>query len=250
MTLNLTAKGKLANELLIRMNAVPSFYGITVAKDLSVNTQLDITVGAGAWVLLGDGQFHDTNGGYPLASTNITGLTVNGTYTLWCDQTVYNSTTPPAFTVSVVAPSIYSAAIATVVVGGNVITSVILNSIGLQGPNFGSLRYIQGKLTLANTPSIIGVLPANAILDYGISAVDTVFNAGTNNFIELGKTGTLAAFLTSATNGLTSATTAILSGLIPGSIGATAVPVIATYTQSGSAGTTGSTTVTLFYHLP
>ena len=112
------------------------------------------------------------------------------------------------------------------------------------------VQYIQGSVafdtaTVATGVSI-GTLPANAYILDIIVKVDTVFNAATTNVLQVGKTGTLGAYAgTGDVNEASATAQRVTTGI--GSIGATAVPVLVSYTQTGGAATTGAATVTIAY---
>lgn len=250
MTSTFSPQAVSGNDFAVRTGTKASYYGITAAIDGSVNTQLDVTVGSSWWILLGNGAFYDNNVAYPAVSTNIAVTTTNGTYTLWADQLVNNQTSAPIFTVSATAPSSNSVAIATVVVASNIISSVAPYPQGKQetAATSASPKFIQAALAFGTATTVVGELPANAVIDYAILSVGTAFNAGTNNYLEVGKTGALAGLLPQGTNGMATATTAILANFVTGSIGSSAYEVIATYTQTGTAASAGAATLTIYFH--
>jgi hypothetical protein len=111
---------------------VTGYGGIAATIDGSVNTKLNITVTQPAYVVYADGTVIADE----LATTSITGLTTNGTYSLYADYTsggaqgtAYSAT----WSVASTAPSAKAVAVATVVVGSNVLSSVTMLGSGLSG---------------------------------------------------------------------------------------------------------------------
>lgn len=106
--------------------------------------------------------------------------------------------------------------------------------------------------TLAYTDSTavtIATIPANSqIISINIDTT-TAFNAGTTNTVTVGKTGSAAAFV--ASTSVTSlgrqsiASTGVYSAWAD--TGASDVSAIITYSQTGTAATTGALRVTIVY---
>ena len=112
------------------------------------------------------------------------------------------------------------------------------------------VQFIQGTIAYntagAATGVAMGTLPANSYIIDIVVKVTTAFNAGTTNVLKVGKTGTLGAYVDTADVDETSATAQrVTTGI--GSIGSTAVPVLISYAETGTAASTGAATVTIAY---
>ena len=126
--------------------------------------------------------------------------------------------------------------------------------MGNQVTNIGGvLSAVTNTIAFSNSSAVtIGTIPANAqIVDINID-VTTAFNAGTNDFISVGKSGSAAAFVAntdvSSAGRASVATTGAYSAWAD--TGSTEVAVTATYTQSGTAATAGAARVTIVYRSP
>ena len=126
--------------------------------------------------------------------------------------------------------------------------------MGNQVTNIGGvLSAVTNTIAFSNSSAVtIGTIPANAqIVDINID-VTTAFNAGTNDLISVGKSGSAAAFVAdtdvSAAGRASVATTGVYSAWAD--TGSTEVAVTATYTQTGTAATAGAARVTIVYRSP
>jgi hypothetical protein len=114
----------------------------------------------------------------------------------------------------------------------------------------GVLSAITTTIAFSDTAAVsIGTLPANAqIVDINIDTT-TAFNATTTNTVTVGKTGTAAAFVT--TTSVTSpgrasvATTGVYSAWAD--TGSAELDATVTFSQTGTAATTGAARVTIVY---
>ena len=114
----------------------------------------------------------------------------------------------------------------------------------------GVLSAITTTIAFSNTAAVsIGTLPANAqIVDINIDTT-TAFNATTTNTVTVGKTGTAAAFATATS--VTSlgrasvATTGVYSAWAD--TGSAELDATVTFSQTGTAATTGAARVTIVY---
>lgn len=114
----------------------------------------------------------------------------------------------------------------------------------------GVLSAITTTIAYTNATAVtIATIPANSqIVDINID-VTTAFNAGTDNNITVGKTGSAAAFV-AATSGASAgrasvATTGVYSAWAD--TGTSDVSATVTYAQSGTAATAGAARVTIVY---
>lgn len=126
--------------------------------------------------------------------------------------------------------------------------------MGNQVTNIGGvLSAVTNTIAFSNSSAVtIGTIPANAqIVDINID-VTTAFNAGTNDLISVGKSGSAAAFVAdtdvSSAGRASVATTGVYSAWAD--TGSTEVAVTATYTQTGTAATAGAARVTIVYRSP
>ena len=109
--------------------------------------------------------------------------------------------------------------------------------------------YIYADVAIADagTAKVVGSIPAGALIIKPMSGVfvDTVFNAGTTNTIDIGNTGTGAAYLSAgsltATAFVPCATTTNVYKLTSDTT------VTATVTLAGTTATTGSARVVIAY---
>lgn len=114
----------------------------------------------------------------------------------------------------------------------------------------GVLSAITTTIAFSDTAAVsIGTLPANAqIVNINIDTT-TAFNAGTTNTVTVGKTGTAAAFVTATS--VTSlgrasvATTGVYSAWAD--TGSAELDATVTFSQTGTAATTGAARVTIVY---
>lgn len=103
-------------------------------------------------------------------------------------------------------------------------------------------------LVAASTAGVvIGTLPAGARVLRTHIFIETAFNAGTTNVLDIGPTGSPAVFLPSATvvagaTGLKTAAPTALNGVI-----AADIDVRAIYSQTGTVATTGQATAIVEY---
>ena len=117
----------------------------------------------------------------------------------------------------------------------------------------GVLSAITNTIAYSNSSAVtIGTIPANAqIVDVNID-VTTAFNAGTNDLISVGKSGSAAAFVAdtdvSSAGRASVATTGVYSAWAD--TGSSEVDVTATYTQTGTAASAGAARVTIVYRSP
>ncbi len=126
--------------------------------------------------------------------------------------------------------------------------------MGNQVTNIGGvLSAVTSTIAYSDASAVtIGTIPANAqIVDINID-VTTAFNAGTNDLISVGKSGSAAAFVAntdvSAAGRASVATTGVYSAWAD--TGSTEVAVTATYTQTGTAASAGAARVTVVYRSP
>lgn len=103
-----------------------------------------------------------------------------------------------------------------------------------------------GTIAYTNTTITLGTIPAGATILAPISGVDvlTVFNAGTNNRLNIGITGTTAKYA--------SVLTLLTAGFVPMAVavGHTVdvdTPIILTLDITGTAPTTGDVTIVIAY---
>lgn len=112
------------------------------------------------------------------------------------------------------------------------------------------VQFIQGTIAYntsgAATGVSMGTLPANSYIIDIVVKVDTAFNAGSTNVLKVGKTGTLGAYVDTSHVDETSATAQRVTAGI-GTVGTSAVDVLISYAQTGTAATTGAATVTIAY---
>lgn len=115
------------------------------------------------------------------------------------------------------------------------------------------VQFISGTIAYntvgAATGVAIGTLPAHAIITSIIVSVTAIFNAETTNVLTVGKAGALGAFVAAAGVSEAAVATTTLT-TANGSVGATAVPVLAAYSYTGAAPSTGAARVTILYVVP
>lgn len=115
------------------------------------------------------------------------------------------------------------------------------------------VRFITGSVAF-NTPNVatgvsIGSIPAGSFITDILVHVTAVFNAATTNVLQVGRLGTLGAYAGTADVNEASATVQrVTTGLGP--VGASDVDVLVSYTQSGTAATTGAATVYIMFANP
>lgn len=126
--------------------------------------------------------------------------------------------------------------------------------MGNQVTNIGGvLSAVTNTIAYSDSSAVtIGTIPANAqIIDINID-VTTAFDAGTNDLISVGKSGSAAAFVAntdvSSAGRASVATTGVYSAWAD--TGSAEVAVTATYTQTGTAATAGAARVTIVYRSP
>ena len=114
----------------------------------------------------------------------------------------------------------------------------------------GVLSAITTTIAFSDTAAVsIGTLPANAqIVDINIDTT-TAFDAGTTNTVTVGKTGTAAAFVAAtsvtSTGRASVATTGVYSAWAD--TGSAELDATVTFSQTGTAATTGAARVTVVY---
>ena len=114
----------------------------------------------------------------------------------------------------------------------------------------GVLSAITTTIAFSDTAAVsIGTLPANAqIVDINIDTT-TAFNAATTNTVTVGKTGTAAAFVAAtsvtSTGRASVATTGVYSAWAD--TGSAELDATVTFSQTGTAATTGAARVTVVY---
>ena len=104
---------------------------------------------------------------------------------------------------------------------------------------------LAGWVTYSSPTLVLGTLPSNFFIDRINLHVQTAFNAGGNNNLSVGYTGSQQAFGTNTAvsgTGRKSVTMGSSEGL-----NTTARTVTAYYTQSGGAATTGKAFVEVFF---
>lgn len=114
----------------------------------------------------------------------------------------------------------------------------------------GMLSAVSAVVVFGDTAAVtVGTLPANAqIINVNIDTT-VAFNAGTTNTVTVGKSGTAAAFV--AATSVTSlgrqgvATTGVYTAWAD--TGGAEVDVTVTFSQTGTAATTGAARVTVVY---
>ena len=92
----------------------------------------------------------------------------------------------------------------------------------------------------------VGTIPASSVITDSWAKVTAAFNAGTTNVLQVGKTGTLGAFMGTADINEASAT-AQRAVTALGTVGTSDVGVLVSYTQTGTAATTGAAHGVLSY---
>jgi hypothetical protein len=114
-----------------------------------------------------------------------------------------------------------------------------------------SIDYLRVKFTVADvaagaTTKTVGVLPAGATILSPISGVDvlTVFNAATNNRLNIGITGTTAKY---ASNSSLLTAGFVAMAVAVGHTVTVDTPIIATLDVTGGSQTTGDCTVVIAY---
>lgn len=114
----------------------------------------------------------------------------------------------------------------------------------------GVLSAITTTIAFGNTAAVsIGTLPSNAqIVDINIDTT-TAFNAGTTNTVTVGKTGTANAFVTTTSVASLGRANVATTGTYSawGDTGAAEVDALVTFSQTGTAATTGAARVTIVY---
>lgn len=115
------------------------------------------------------------------------------------------------------------------------------------------MHYIRASMTVAellaaSTAGVqIGTLPAGARVDHTDAYIETVFNAGTTNVLDVGMAADPDGLLPSAT--LIAGTLGQKTAKPTGQMGIVAVdtPVTVIYAPTGTAATTGLVTVVVYY---
>lgn len=231
----------------------PYFSGISAAKDGTTATQLDVTTTSPQGVLA-NGHIFNPGTVWP-ATQNIAVSTVNGTYQLYATATEYLGVDTVTFYVAAAAANTFDIPIATIVVAGNVISTVTAIS-----PGNLSLLTNKGTLELTNTVArtdtaakTLFTLPSGAtIIGISISS-PTASNAGTTATLNIGVSGTAGKFVSAFdVKGATGAGQQSPTPLAAwGAQGAGAAQVVqGIYAETGSASNTGGPwTVTVAYTL-
>ena len=114
----------------------------------------------------------------------------------------------------------------------------------------GRVQYIYGSVTYSTaaiaTGVEIGTIPANSVITDCWAKVTTTFNAGTTNVLQVGKSGTLGAYMgTGDINEASATAQRAVTGL--GDVGASDVPVLVSYTQTGTAASQGAAIFVISY---
>lgn len=114
-------------------------------------------------------------------------------------------------------------------------------------------KRIDFNTAASGTQVLIGTLPPGAIVTAVVSALTVAFNAGTTNVLIVGTSGDASALVDAAGSGtsidetavgVTSCKPASLAGLLSASA---EVDVFAKYTQTGTAATTGTAYLMVFF---
>lgn len=126
--------------------------------------------------------------------------------------------------------------------------------MGNQVTNIGGvLSAVTGTVAYTDSSAVtIGTIPANAqIVNINID-VTTAFNAGSTNTMTVGKSGSAAAFVASTSVGSAGRASVATTGVYSAwaDVGASEVPVTATYGQTGTAASAGVARVTIVYRSP
>jgi hypothetical protein len=126
--------------------------------------------------------------------------------------------------------------------------------MGNQVTNIGGvLSAVTGTVTYTDSSAVtIGTIPANAqIVNINID-VTTAFDAGSTNTMTVGKSGSAAAFVASTSVGSAGRASVATTGVYSAwaDVGASQVPVTATYGQTGTAASAGAARVTIVYRSP
>ena len=117
---NPTLQTKTAEDLCL-LFGLKGYHGVTYAADGSVNTQLDISVAAGAFAVFKDGTIMSSE----LASTTIPGNSTNGSYTLYLDYAPGAiGAIVPVWTVATSTTSTTAITVGTVTVASGAISAV------------------------------------------------------------------------------------------------------------------------------
>lgn len=115
--------------------------------------------------------------------------------------------------------------------------------------HYQDVHFLRASVALADLGSAvrIGTLPAGARVLNTEVFIETAFNAGTTNVFDVGFAGTIGAFMPTGTalagaTGQKTSKPSALNGVI-----AADTDVIVTYSQTGTAATTGLATIILTY---
>ena len=115
--------------------------------------------------------------------------------------------------------------------------------------HYQQVHYLRTTVALADLGSVvkIGTLPAGARILTTQVYVETAFNAGTTNTLDIGNAGSASAYMAAATSlvGATGQKSAAPSGL--NGVVAADTDVLATFGQSGTAATTGLASIVISY---
>jgi hypothetical protein len=108
---------------------------------------------------------------------------------------------------------------------------------------FGATRLVSGSLSITSASVTLDSLAVGDVVVQCWAEVLTAFNAGTTNVLTVGNTGSGTAYL--GASDVTEGTPGVYptGGKGPFTAEATATSLVATYTQSGTAATTGSAKV-------
>lgn len=114
----------------------------------------------------------------------------------------------------------------------------------------GVLTAITGSVVFGNATAVtIGSVPAGAqIINIHIDTT-TAFNAGTTNNMTIGTSASAAAYVATTAVGPTGRASAATTGVYSAwpTVGASDVTLTATFSQTGTAATTGAAIVTVLY---
>jgi hypothetical protein len=125
--------------------------GLSLAKDGTTATTLDITLTAAAYAIMADGSFLDAVIAPTFVSTTLTGLSVNGNYFVWLDISTDGLMTPvwSALLTAAAAPSTAAINVGSLTVGSNVITANTVLVTGSFLSKFGAIATIGSPPTIA-----------------------------------------------------------------------------------------------------
>lgn len=133
-------------------------------------------------------------------------------------------------------------------------SNFVRNTYGDAPPNFGGdVACIQGVVLFSDSSAVtVGTLFAGAtVIDWNVVEV-TDFDAGTNNNLAIGITGTAGYFASAMAIGTQGVQRMGTTGTVYTNIGTqftSETAIIATYSQSGTPATAGRAIVTIYYRM-